>query len=138
MFVLLREFEKFNAVNLNGRDRPWVISADHLGHTFHQSGSMDQDIRVKLARYIDRTMEIRTAFSWDHQNQVLKTGEIYGGDHYGSNLWLLSSNTAEMYFKLWNTFVKLSWSVPRSTHTYLVENLLAKDFLLARHQVLVR
>ena len=43
-----------------------------------------------------------------------------------------------MYFKSWNTFVKLCWSVPRSTHTYLVENLLAKDFLPARHQVLAR
>ena len=78
------------------------------------------------------------AFCWAHPNQIIKAGEIYAGDHYGSNLWLLSCNTAEMYFKSWNTFVKLSWAVPRSNHTYLVENLLAKDFLPARHQVLDR
>ena len=125
-------------VQLNQRDLPWVTSADHLGHTFNQSCSMDQEIRIKRAKYIEKTVEIRNTFSWAHPNQMIRAGDIYAGDHYGSNLWLLSSSTAEMYFKSWNTFIKLCWGVPRSTHTYLVENLLARDFLPARHQVLAR
>ena len=43
-----------------------------------------------------------------------------------------------MLFKSCNTFVKLSWGVPRSTHTYLVENVLASNFVSARHQVMGR
>ena len=67
---------------------------------------------------------------------MLRAGDIYAGDHYGSNLWDLQSNSAESYFKSWNTFVKLVYNVPRSTHTYLVENFLAKKFVPTRNQVL--
>lgn len=93
---------------------------------------------MKRAQYIEKTTEIRNTFSWAHPSQKLKAANIYAGDFYGSNLWQLNSNTAEMYFKSWNTFVKLSWGVPRSTHTYLVENVLAKNFISARHQVMGR
>ena len=125
-------------VKLNGEDLPWVTTADHLGHTFHQSCSMQHDIRIKRAKYIDKTTELRNSLSWAHPCQIMKAGDIYAGDHYGSNLWLLNSDTAEMYFKSWNTFVKLCWGVPRSTHTFLVENVFAKNFIPARHQVLGR
>ena len=102
----------------------------------------------KRAKYIDKTSEIRNTFSWAHPSQIMKAADVYAGDHYGSNLWQLNSHTAEMYFKSWNTLTKLfkswntltklAWGVPRSTHTYLVENVLASSFLSARHQVLGR
>ena len=53
-------------------------------------------------------------------------------------LWSLSSETAEQYFKAWNTCVKLAYRVPRSIYTYLVEGYLAKDFLSLRNQILSR
>ena len=74
------------AVRLNGRELPWVTSANHLGHTLHQSCSMEHDIRIKRAKYIDKTTEIRNNLSWANPNQVIKAGNIYAGDHYGSNL----------------------------------------------------
>ena len=86
-------------VKLNDQDLPWVTSADHLGHTFHQSCSMDQEIRIKRAKYIDKTTELRNSLSWAHPSQIMKAADVFAGDHYGSNLWLLNSNTAEMYFK---------------------------------------
>ena len=81
---------------MNGRDLPWVKTADHLGHTLHQSGSMDTDIKIKRAKYIDRTCEIRGKFSWAEPCQIIRAAEIYAGDHYGSNLWSLCSNSAEL------------------------------------------
>ena len=53
-------------------------------------------------------------------------------------LWNLYGPKAEQYFRSWNTCVKLSWNVPRSTHTYFVENLLAADFTTLRTQILSR
>ena len=53
-------------------------------------------------------------------------------------LWTLQSDTAEQYFKAWNTFVKLAYGVTRSTYTYLVEGYLAKDFVSLRNQILGR
>ena len=99
---------------------------------------MDYDTKIKRAKYIDKTCEIRNTLSWADPNQILKAGDIYCGDHYGSNLWLLTSKAADSYFKSWNTFVKLSWGVPVNTHTNLVENVFARDFLSSRNQVLSR
>ena len=85
-------------VKLNGRDLPWVTSAEHLGHTLHQSCTMDQDIRINRAQYIEKTTEIRNTFSWAHTSQKLKASNIYVGDFYEYNIWQLNSSTVEMYF----------------------------------------
>ena len=53
-------------------------------------------------------------------------------------LWDLKSDSAESYFRSWNTCVKLVHGVPRSTFTYLVEGFLAKDETSLRNQILSR
>ena len=59
-------------------------------------------------------------------------------DGYRSMLWELSSNSAEQYFKSWNTCVKLINRVPRSTFTYLVEDVFAEVQPSLRRQILSR
>ena len=43
-------------------------------------------------------------------------------------LWDLFGDMAGQVYRSWNTCVKLVWDLPRSTHNYLVEHMLAKDF----------
>ena len=43
-------------------------------------------------------------------------------------LWDLYGVKAQQYFNTWNTCVKLCWDIPRATHTYFIDNFLAKDF----------
>ena len=31
-----------DSIYLDGKALPWVVTAEHLGHTLHQSGSMEQ------------------------------------------------------------------------------------------------
>ena len=50
----------------------------------------------------------------------------------------LSSPSSESIFKCWNKAIKLIWNVPRSTYTYIVENLLAKNFQTLRNQIYSR
>ena len=38
----------------------------------------------------------------------------------------------------WNTSVKTAWGLPRSTHTFIVENLLARDLLTVKQQLVGR
>jgi hypothetical protein len=115
-------------LQLNGEDLPWVATAEHLGHTLHQDCTMDQDARVKRAKFIDKTCELREIFDFAHPEQVIKAAQVYASDAYGSMLYNFSSNASESFFKSWNTFVKLAWNVPRDTYTYIVENLLANNF----------
>ena len=38
-------------------------------------------------------------------------------------------------YRSWNTCVKLVWDLPRSTHNYLVEHMLAKDLVSVRQRI---
>ena len=123
---------------LDGKCLPWVESAPHLGHVLHESGSMDQDIRVKRATFIDESTKIREAFEFASPWEVLRAVKVYVGSHYGSNLWQFDSNLASQYFSAWRTCVKLAWQLPRSTHTYLVDHYLSCGLTSARTDVLSR
>ena len=125
-------------VKLDGKDLPWVEYAEHLGHTLHQSVTMEKDCLRAKAKFIDKTVEVRNQFAFAHPSQTLKMVRILCCDGYGSMLWELQSNPVEQMFKCWNTCVKLSWEVPRSTFTYLVEGYFAKDETSFRNQILSR
>ena len=110
---------------LCGRPLPWVERADHLGHTLHQDGTMAQDCREKRAQFIDTSVKVREAFHFAHPMEQIQATEKYCTAVYGSNLWDLRSKEANMLVNAWRTGHKLAWGVPRSTHTYLVEEVLA-------------
>lgn len=105
---------------LLGEKLPWVEKAEHLGHLLHQSCSLEHDAAVKRARFIDKTVELREVFSFALPSQVMRAVQIYASDCYGVMLYDLASQSSESYFKAWNTCVKLTWDVPRSTYTYIV------------------
>ena len=83
-------------------------------------------------------MELREELNFAHPDQILRALEVYCCDGYGSMLWSLYSDTAESYFKAWNTAVKLVHNIPRSTFTYLVEGFFAANHVSLRNQVLSR
>ena len=125
-------------LQLNGKDLPWVPTATHLGHELHQNCNMDHDIRIKRAQFINESIEIRDTFSFAQPEQVLQAIKVYCGHYYGSMLWELDGDMVGQYCRAWNTCVKLTYGVPRSTHTYLVENLLAKKFIPVRTELMSR
>ena len=64
--------------------------------------------------------------------------QFYCCDLYGAMLWNLYGVKAEQMFRCWKTCSKLCWDVPRGTHTYLVNNLLAVKLQPLRNQALSR
>ena len=95
---------------------------------------MEQDCKVKRADYIDKTVSVRETFSFAAPEQILQAIEKYCGDHYGAMLWPLDGHMTGQYYRSWIPCVKLVWDVPRATHTYFVDNLLAKNFMSTRHE----
>ena len=134
----MNNVKKPEELQLNGKDLPWVESATHIGHELHQMCNMDFDIRVKRAKFIDTSTNIRDIFNFAHPDQILRAISLYCGHCYGSMLWDLSSEMSGQFFRSWSTAVKLSWRVPRSAHTYLVNHLLAVNHSSFREQLLVR
>ena len=99
---------------------------------------MDMDAKHKRAMFIDKSSDIRDVFHFAHPEQILKAWQEYVSDAYGFMLYDLGSQASQSYLKSWNTFVKLAWNVPRSTYTYLVENVLADKFVPFRKQIFSR
>ena len=125
-------------MQLDGKDLPWVEHADHLGHTLHQTVSMDKNCNRARAKFINMTVDVRDQFYFAKPGQVLQMVQILCTDGYGSMLWDLESNAAEQVFKSWNTCVKLVWGLPLSTYTYLVEGYFAQSMTTLRNQILGR
>ena len=123
---------------LHGKKLPWVESANHLGHNLHCSLSMDQDVKIRRALFISRSVEVREQFSFAPPSQVLQAVQILCCDAYGSPLWRLDSPAATSFFKAWSSCVRRVYRLPVTTFTYLVEGHLAKGFTPLRNQVIGR
>ena len=110
-------------LKLNGTDLPYVTTCLHLGHILAQDGTMVHDCKAKRAQYIDKTVDIRTAFKFADPVQVLTAMDRYVGNHYGSMLYdLYDDSSTGQYFRCWGTAVKLAWDCPRSTHRYFIRS----------------
>ena len=99
---------------------------------------MDMDCHRARAKFIDKSVDTREKFYFVRPNQQLKMIQTLCCDGYGSMLWNLKGNSAEQYFKTWNTSVKLIHGVPRSSYTYLVKGFLASSQTSLRNQILGR
>ena len=123
-------------LKLNGKSLPFVTTPTHVGHELSQDGTTTTDIKIKRAKFIDKSIEIRETFSFADPIQILQAVNIYCCDHYGSMLWDLYGDMAGQYYRCWNTCAKLAWNCPRSTHSYFVTCQLAADFVSIRTKIL--
>jgi hypothetical protein len=121
---------------LSGKSLPWVKSAVHLGHELRQECSMEHDTWTARAKFIDKSVSVRDMFSFARPAEVLSAMVTYCCDFYGSNLWDLYGDRAEQCYRAWSTAVKLTWEMPRTTHTWVVDNLLSCKLASARERIL--
>ena len=77
-------------------------------------------------------------FAWAHPMQVLQATTVYSTSFYGSMLWNLYGEEANMVYRCWNTAAKLAWDLPRSTFTFLVDRVLTAELPSVRECLLTR
>ena len=109
-----------------------------IGHKIHQLCNMEHDANLKRIKFIDNSTNIRETFNFADPSNILQAVQLYCGDAYGSMLWNLYGERACQYYQTWNTCAKLAWELPRPTHTYFIDNLVAAQFTPLRHQILER
>ena len=123
-------------LQLYGVDLPWVTHATHLGHELTQDCNMVMDTKMKRASFIKNSVDTREMFSFAMPPQVLNAISVYSAHYYGSNLWDLYGDMAGQVYRSWSTSVKLVWDLPRSTHSYYVDNMLAESIPSARKKIM--
>ena len=109
---------------LCGKELPWVNRAVHLGIALTEEGDLLQDCKEKRAQFIDNSAQIRETFEFAHAMEKVMATEKYCTNIHGSVLWDLTSSEAQMVFRAWKTGIKISWNIPRSTHSYFVQEVL--------------
>ena len=72
------------------------------------------------------------------KRQVLNAVNLHASHFYGAMLWDFTSDICGQFYRSWNTCVKLAWDIPRSTHTYLVDNLFGVNQVSHKNQMLSR
>ena len=85
---------------------------------------------------MNQSTDIWEIFSFANPDQVLNAVSIYTCHFYGAMLWDLFGDAAGQVYRSWNTCVKLAWDLPRSTHNYFVDNLLAGPLPSVRKKLL--
>jgi hypothetical protein len=107
-------------LQLYGKSLPWVAHATHLGHEFHEDGTMTMDAKMKKGSYIGKSLEVLDSYSFAAPTEVLGAVKLFAADLYGGMLWRLDSPEVEQVGRCWNTTVKDAWGLSRATHTYIV------------------
>ena len=116
--------KKPNPLLLCGKELPWVNRADHLGIALTEQGDLLQDCKEKRAQFINKSAQVREMFEFAHAMEKVLAIEKYCTSLHGSELWDLTSPEAQMVFRAWRTGIKISWNVPRATHSFLVQEVL--------------
>ena len=97
---------------------------------------MEHDACATRAKFIEKSVSVRDMFSFARPAQTLTAMATYCCDFYGSNLWDLYGVRAEQCYRAWTTAVKLTWNMPRTTHTWMVDNLLSCNLASAREKIM--
>ena len=104
----------------------------------HQLCSMEYDVKIKRAQFIETAMDIRDTFNFARPQEIVRATQVYACHWYGAMLWDLYGEKANQVYRAWHTCVKLTWNVPRGTYSYIVDNLLAARFYTVKQQLIGR
>ena len=121
---------------LNGDPLPWVKEVKHLGNILQSDNSMQKDCVTKRGKFIGKVNSFLQEFHFVAPKTFMELLTIYGTSFYGSCLWDLYSQDVDKIYKSWNVTVRNVFSLPWTTHRYLIESVSGcahpKTFLSSR------
>ena len=74
-------------VYLNGDPLPWKITAKHIGNYLHENGTMDGDIKIKRAEFINTCMNLNNEFEYLLPEDQVRLLRLYNSHFTGSSTW---------------------------------------------------
>ena len=112
----------FPDIRLGGNTLPWVNKFKHLGHTLTtDSGITEQDILIKRAEFINKSMELSQEFYFASSRTKFRINGIYNSHFYGSPIWNMFGKSCKSLLASYNRFVRLTFELPLTTHRNLIE-----------------
>ena len=84
---------------------------------------MTADTKIKQMSYIAKYNEVKESYKFLDTHELQQVILTHCSAFYGSNLWDFTSNETHKVFNLWNMSVRDIFDLPRTTRTYLIENM---------------
>ena len=129
--------ESLPSIYLDGNPLPWKKQAKHIGNILHENGTMEKDVEVKRARFIEACHELNNQFEHLPSECQLKLMNIYNSHFTGSCLWNFDTTAAKKIFNSWNVNIKVIFDLPFNTHNYIIDQLSfgknAKKMIFSRY-----
>ena len=122
MAYLFKE-RKLRDMVLCGNKLPWVDKGKHLGMRIDAkvNNLLTKDIMEKRPKYIQCCNELVQEFSYTCSRTKAFINRVFNTHVYGSVLWNLHGNEAEMLYNTWSTSIRKIFQLDRKTHRYLIE-----------------
>ena len=102
---------------LDNKELPWVPSLKHLGMT------LESDMAQKRGSFIGKMKSLEQEFCGSSCDVKMRIFEIYTMSFFGSSLYDLFSKEAERIYTTYNKMVRTTFSLPRETHRYFIEEI---------------
>ena len=116
---------------LDSKTLPWVNSIKHLGVTItNKLNGMRQDVIEKRAQYVAKNNELMQEFHYADPTTIAKLNNIYNTHFYGAPVWDLFSLHVQRLEKAWNISNRIMFSLPRTTHRYLIEPISCREHII--------
>ena len=128
LMAFLRKPRELPNLSLCGTPLPWVNKIKHLGNMVSNIIDGGQlDMRVKIARYIDKNNTLCQELFFAHPQSKLKINTIYNSHFSGSQLWKFGSREMEKLESMYNKSIKIMFDLPWATHRYYMEPLTGQE-----------
>ena len=115
--------EKLAKIYLNNDPLPWKSTAKHIGCTLQENGTMDQDLKVKRAIFINDCMNLNNEFSYVKPEDQVRLLRIYNSHFSGSSCWNFQSAPFQQLMNSGNVNLRVIFDINGASHNYLVESL---------------
>lgn len=102
---------------------PWRDNLKLLGNIIESDNSMKTDCYRKRCRFIGNAHSLNQEFCFSSPAIKKKLLNIYATSFYGSSLYKLYSDQCDRLYHAYNICVRDTFSVPRTTHKYLIETI---------------
>ena len=115
--------EQLPKILLNNDPLPWKTSSKHIGCLLNEDGTMDSDVKVKRAIFVNDCMSINNEFCFLKPEHQVKLVKLYCSHFSGSSAWSFNSVHFKQLMNSWNVNVKVAYELPYATHSFLAEEI---------------
>ena len=115
--------DNLSKIFLNNDLLPWKVKAKHIGNYLNEDGTMDTDVKVKRAEFIDTCMNLNNEFEFLVPENQVRVLRLYNSHFTGSSTWRFSSEAVRQLWNSWIVNLHVVFGLPMSTHCWIVERL---------------